>query len=313
MCVLFILYKDVAEKSLIRSAQICLHSLVPSLFPFMIAADLLCRANNTSILPKLLLGWTLGFPICAKAGAESYAEGRISYPVFRMMVCCGSIPSLPFTVGVCGDMFGKGNGIVLYIIVLSSALLCIPKFHIEEEYNSPKKITNVLNLSFGEELSSSISTCTLRMLSICGYVCFFSLLCDVLSEGLKISLFKCILGGILEFSGGVIRCKELGIVGLIPCAAILSFSGLSVYMQILSVERAAGCSSGGNDYIKSKITQAIISSITATGYVFRENILGKTILFLTSSILAYQFFRILQLIYRKRLKRIKSNNIIRVN
>ncbi len=313
ICVLFVLRKDIVRESLLRSAGMCMRSLVPSLFPFMIAADLLCRADGDgNVFTRLLLGWLFGFPICAKTGSQMYAEGRISYPVYRMMICCGSIPSLPFTVGIGSDMFGKENGAVLYLIVLSSAVMCIPQFDISTDKNSLSSRQKRPHLSFGEEVSSTVSVCTSRMLSICGYVCFFSLLCDVLSAGIGDPLCKCILGGILEFSGGVIRCKEIGSIGFIPCAAILSFSGLSVYMQILSVERGADVFVSGNDYLKAKSAQALISAIAATGYVFRDNIFGKAILCLVVGIFLYQFFRILQLIYRKRLKRVKSNNIISI-
>ena len=270
LCCVIFLFNSAPTKSLFSEiAVICVKSIAPSVFPFIVSSNILLAAVRSAPIKVktvliYVLGLFFGFPISVSFAAKLYARNEIGLNTYKKLVCCGGIPSIGFTIGMCGNRFGYEKAAYLYFITLASALLCSSFF--PDDIRTNKIITSQQqdDASVLSELSVSIKDGILRTVIVCGYVGFFYVLSGIICRNLKNGYAVTLICGFLEFSTGCARGFLLNDVdSYILCAGVLSFSGISVFMQSITIEKENNATVIKTEYLVSRLVQGILSCVMA--------------------------------------------------
>lgn len=265
------------------SLALCVKSLVPSLFPFMIISDFLISGCALSFIRAVLsvpiskafglsgdgacaalLGLVCGFPIGAKCALRLYNEKKISHAELSHIMSFCNIPSSAFVCGTVSVMLGSAKlGIILYVSLLLSSLVIglVGRGVYKYDRIPPSSATSPSEpvTAFTSAVTSSVPV----MLNVCAYVVFFSVvigyiksLCTALNLPDAVSV---LLSGLLEISGGMSSLYPLPTLLIPPTAAFfLGFSGLSVCFQIWSIDKNRCISR--KIFIFQKLIQGILCS-----------------------------------------------------
>ena len=269
MCII-ILDSKTAFLGTTAGIEICLKTVIPSLFPFLILSVLIngnLKGLNIPILRPigrltgipagceyiLLLGLLGGYPVGAQCIADAHKNGYIDTPTARRMLGFCSNAGPAFIFGMVGTLFVK-KGVIwaLWLIHIASAILTGLLLPGKTYKASQTQAGNPI--SFTGALEEGVRI----MLRICVWVIVFRILLQFLNVWFMESLpplVQVIFVGLLELSNGCIalqRCAEPIIFVLAGC--FLSFGGLCVAMQTVS---ATGNLSTGW-YIPGKILQTTI-------------------------------------------------------
>lgn len=232
--------------------QLCIQNLIPSLFPFLVVSNILTgnlagiHSRFTRLIGKLyhvpegsesilLTGIMGGYPVGGQCVSDAYKTGTISrVQANRMLMFCNQAgPSFIFGI-LAGQFPSISYAWALWGIQILSAFLTantVNKYNNESVSIHPK-----VNPSITDIIKKSVST----MAIICGWVIVFRVIISfadhwflwIVPENVRIILY-----GILELTNGCVNLHMIENVGVrfVVCAAILSFGGLCVTMQTLSV------------------------------------------------------------------------------
>lgn len=214
--------------------------VLPSLFPFFVATELLCKTNFAYILSKILnkfmrpifnvpgesslaliLGTISGYPVGAKVVCNLKQEKVISKIEAERLIAYTNNSGPLFILATIGiSLFNnKRIGFILLLSHIISALLVAYFFKFwkrdkleidfnENKFNSksmPIKLSN-----FGEILGNSIKSAISNILSIGGFIVLFSVILSILSTS-----------GIIEFVSNF-----LGILGIPKEISSALFTGI---------------------------------------------------------------------------------------
>ena len=248
--------------------SVCLETLIPSLFFFMVTASLLASSQAAQFLSWILspithfflrlprqLGFPLlisaigGYPVGAAMLCQLYSQDKISTRQASRMVCFCCNPSPAFLIGGVGlGMLGNAKaGWVLYIGSLLSSLLIGFFLGLGEKGQASSSLSKgPLLPSLPRSMKSSVSS----MVVMCGYVLFFSGLSALLEisgalEALgtwlhlndgQISTLSCLFSGLLEVTSGAWACSNASpFCQTVLLPFFVSFSGLSVICQVAAL------------------------------------------------------------------------------
>lgn len=185
--------------------------VLPSLFPFFIATELLCRTNFISIMGKLLnkimrpifnvpgesataliLGTISGYPIGAKVVCNLKKQKILSKAESERLIAYTNNSGPLFILGSIGiALFGnKQIGIILLAShIIASLIVGIlfknwKKNEIKINYSAFEKMNNkMIKISdLGEILGDSIKNAISTVLTIGGFVVVFSVIISILEE-----------------------------------------------------------------------------------------------------------------------------------
>lgn len=197
--------------------------VLPSLFPFFVATELLCQTNFTYILGKILnkfmkpifnvpgesaiaiiLGTISGYPVGAKVVCNLKSKKIISKIEAERLIAYTNNSGPLFILGTVGiALFGdKKVGFILLISHILASLMvayCFKfwkkdKFDInyrETQFNS--KLTPMKISDIGEILGSSIKKAISTILLIGGFIVIFSVILSILETSGILNLFANIL------------------------------------------------------------------------------------------------------------------------
>ena len=272
-----------AVSAVIEGLNLCLETLIPSLFPFIFLSSILSPSIIGKHIPGLtaigrimgipagceslfLIGLLGGYPVGAQCIAQASREGSISREIgARMMAFCSNAgPSF---------LFGMGTRLfpdtwmcwALWVIHIASAIavsLIVPNQKV-----TPAKKVRASNAPIAIVLKKSIQT----MATVCGWVILFRVLltfCQRWFLWLLPGHLTVLFTGILELANGCYDLKEIADIRLrfILFSGMLGFGGLCVAMQTFSVCDELDC----RWYIPGKILQSIISIILSYFLISRE-------------------------------------------
>lgn len=272
--------------------QLCGNTLIPSLFPFFVCANLIAElglaaklsAFSAPVLQKLfgisaaacsafVLGLIGGYPAGAQMCTNLYASGAITKQEAERLVkfCNNAGPA--FIFGVMGSgIFGSFRcGIILFLSQLLSAIFIGLLQKKRSTALFTKKSAPFDARSFPEAFTNAVKKAGQSVLQICMFVTVFSVISAFLSPlFLRIvpESVSPILRGMLELSSGARALKEAALptAGKLAAASfLLAFSGLSVCAQTVSVLQQADLS--GDGILTFKLLQGIIAAVCAI--VFR--------------------------------------------
>lgn len=264
------------SKTAVLGAQegisLCLRSVIPSLFPFIMLTNLMAGALGGTTAPLLRpLGKVLGIPAGAEGiflagilggyptGAqmihEAWKYNQLSTKEARRMLgfCNNAGPA--FLFGMLGPFFSSQKYLwLLWGIHILSAMIA--------GILLPGRSNGAVNTISSQK--PSITGALKRSVAVIGYVCGWVVLFRVLFAFcsrwflwlLPIEAQAAIYG-LLELAGG---CCSLNLVAeetlrFVICSALLAFGGLCVAMQTASVTGSLGL----GQYLPGKLIQTISS------------------------------------------------------
>lgn len=252
--------------------DLCIRSVVPSIFPFLVLSGLLtsalvgCDATMLRPLGRLigipkgtealfLTGTVGGYPIGAQTIHQAWEKGLLSKKDAHRMLgfCCNAGPS--FLFGILGIQFTHRAYLwMLWAIHIFSALIVgisLPSTRsIEVKFEKSSVCT------FPEALKKAVHT----MAIICGWVIFFRVLLAFLDRWILWIVpiaVKVTIHGFLELANGCCNLNLITSEGLrfVVASGMLGFGGICVYLQTLSVTGSLGA----GQYLRGKCLQTVIS------------------------------------------------------
>ncbi len=247
-----ILDSRTAFSGAVEGIDLCIRTVIPSLFPFFVLSILLTSYLSRTRAPilrpigklfgvpsgaeiMLLTGYLGGYPVGAQGVSQTFDADQLSRTdAQRMTVICNN----------CGPafLFGMAAGafddpltawMIWGIIILSGWILSIilPKGGRPSAHIRP-----VRPLTYMQSLDLSI-----RVLArVCGWIILFRILLSFLDRWILWYFpqeIRVVISGIFELANGCTGLKDVSNEGLrfMICTGLLSFGGLCVTMQTFSV------------------------------------------------------------------------------
>lgn len=252
--------------------ELCLQTVIPSLFPFFLLSILLTSSflgisipflrpigafcgipkGAESILVSAFLG---GYPVGAQSIAEAYHSGNLPRDSAQRMLAFCNNAGPAFLFGMVASIFPeRWIPWALWGIQIVSAFLVawlIPHPNLAPVHFSQAVPRN---------LTGSLSAAIRVMASVCGWVVLFRVVIAFLDRWLFWFLpetLQVALTGILELSNGCCELPKVVSPALrfVLCAVILSFGGVCVTMQTLSVTTGLSM----RCYFTGKLLQTFLS------------------------------------------------------
>ncbi len=267
--------------------SLCLASVIPALFPFFVAAQLLTSLGAAEVLGRaagplfrrlfgidsagaaaFLLGLLGGYPVGAKTTGSLVWQGLLSpEDGARLLAFCNNAGPA-FILGIVGNgvFHSSRAGVWLYLLHAASAtavglLLCRaggatkpPAVPRTAPAVPTKKPPASLAAAFIEAVQSGVHA----MAGVCGFVIFFLVLLRLV-EGALGSLPP-LAAGFLELTNGILRLTP-DRRGFITAAGLLGWGGLSVHGQTAAVLSGSGISL--QRYLPAKALQGALSAVLA--------------------------------------------------
>lgn len=263
-----------------ESARLAFVSVLPTLFPFLIAADLLISLRVTNAAgrllggmmprlfrqpreaaPVLLLGVLSGYPVGAAAARRLYEEGRCSTEQAERLVALCNNSGPAFVVGVVGAALWDSPkvGWMLYGCHIAAALLSGMLLSIGSPMprdSRPRGTSEAKPLfpAFVSAVKNSAMTC----LFIAAFVIFFGVVISLLPTGNGTA--GVLLSGLLEMTTGVTKVSTLAQAPYLRLALqsfLIGTAGLSIFCQVASVLEGSGLSL--TPYCYGKLLQGAIA------------------------------------------------------
>jgi len=276
-----------------QGIDLCIKTVIPSLFPFFFLSGFLTNAlsgaslsiltpiRNLCSLPKgsdsiLITGFLGGYPVGARSIGDAYAEGRLHTQDAAHLLSFSSNAGPAFLFGMVSGLFERPYiPLLLWAIQIASAIL-VGMVHPSGPCRELTGTECNTQLSVPAAMKSSLSV----MASVCGWVILFRVLIVFLNRWILWAfpeILSVILTGLLELANGCCRLAEISQPELrfVLCSGFLSFGGLCVTMQTASV--IAGLPL--RHYLTGKLLQTLFSLLLSAAAVL--NIGLPVFLFLT--------------------------------
>ncbi len=307
LTLILLLCSGLAFEKIREGLEICFRGVIPSVFLSTVASGIITKAMSagsvSSPVPILLCGLLFGGQVGASGAAALLRDGKSDAKTYKRVICHSGVPSPFFVLSACRDAFGASNALCIYLITVLSSLVL---WSSDGSTRKCGKMPNTSDDSKGVPITRLICDCiresALSTVSVCAFVTLFYTLSSILTHRLDNKIITALVAGILEFSSGCIACTRIGgVCGIVLCCAILSFGGISVFMQICSIQSSFGTPMTVKEYLTSRLVQALLSSILSIAVFTKSTAFAGIFAVFTAIILLRRPF--LQKIYVKRLKR----------
>ena len=281
-------------ESVTFSISIWKDNLFPTLFPFFIVSSLLMHYGFVDIIGSLLsypmqklfnlpgcCGFVLaasmfsGFPSGAKYTTDLVKNNKITKQQAESLLSFTHYSNPLFILGMIGTIL-LNNQTIAYLILISHIIsgLLVGIIYSKKNKtlikNTPiipsSKNIKTTNQNFGEVLTTTIFDSLNTMFLLLGVVTIFLILTTFINEIITLpDYLKVIISGTLEMTQGVKLANSINlplIIKTILITGIISFGGLSVHTQVISII--------SNQKIKYKpfLLARITHSILAMVFVF---------------------------------------------
>ena len=277
---LLILDSKTAMKGAAEGIELCLRSVIPSLFPFFMLSILLTSALSSLSLPfpksfgkicglpqktegLFLIGLLGGYPVGAQVVADAYRSGSLSKETAQRLLGFCSNAGPAFIFGIAGCLFSnQWIPWIIWLVHILSAVSVGAILPAKTAQTATKQSSRPMTLqqAFNRSLRS--------MASISGWIILFRILISFLDRWFLWLLPKTggiFIAGCLELANGIFALQSINseAIRFILCSTFLGFGGVCVSMQTASVTGELGT----GFYFPGKLLQGVIccslSSITA--------------------------------------------------
>lgn len=271
---LIILDSRTAVNAAKGSIDMCIKTVVPSVFPFLflggaIAAEI--AGTHISILERILhiprgtagyflIGQLCGYPVGAKLLQNAVERNEIDQSAATRMVSFCNNASPAFIIGIMTPFFSNiWIPIILWLIQIVSSLLLgmlLPKGP-EKEISEAKRQKQNLTKIMADSIMGTVT--------ICGWIVLLGIVLAYMSEPIlkKLSpLGNVILSGSIELTSGLFRMYHIRSesIRFTISSVLLSLGGICVLLQTKSVAPSVSV----REYLFARFIHAIISSTAAT-------------------------------------------------
>ncbi len=298
-----------------KAIELCINTVIPSLFPFLICSGLLSALGASALCSRYLsplmrplfgipgsgalafiLGIISGYPTGAICAADLYRHGECTKAeAERMTAFCNNSGPL-FIIGVVGTgILGKTEiGMYLFISNIVSALLCgmiIRFLPIPRESGQLQLSPSAFNTKKDtvRSLGSVIDNSVFSMTKICAFIILFSVVGAVLPRFWATPFIH----SFLEITGGINSVYPMKLDPVLKLSLIsffIAFSGISVLLQVASVISPCGLSV--KPYFCGKLLQGAfsfaITYVLFTYFPITENVFSVEASPVIQSITPYQ-------------------------
>ena len=227
----------------LSGVQLCLQTVIPSLFCFMVLTGFLINSGLYRLIslplgpltkglfclpPSMgsvvLLSLIGGYPMGAKSIAGLLEQGRLDRATAQRMLpfCCCAGPSFIITA-VGSGMFGSAQaGILLYLVQLFVSILLGAVLGMRERGQQRRMLCDPLPaqrasnfMPMSQAFVLSVSQAVSALGQMCGFVILFKALSDILSSTLEGGVLSCLLLGSLVTNR--LSAGKRAAVGALPC------------------------------------------------------------------------------------------------
>jgi sporulation integral membrane protein YlbJ len=292
--ILLLFYTDSAVAAVRQGLLLCRDTVIPALFPFMVASEILVGCGGAAAIGNVfsrpvkrilgmpgaaacpvVLGALCGFPTGARAAAALYDTGVLSARQCTRLLTFINNPSSAYMISAVGaSLLGSRRlGLLLWGVSLLCSLgtALVTRVLMPDDSDGTAPAPRPVRMG-AEVFTSAVSTAAQSMLAVCAYVLFFSAVLGALQSALAhLALppaVSALLYGIVEMSGGIARAAEVANTAqaAMLCAGISCWSGLSVMCQIMTVCHGRGFAF--LPYLLAKAAQALTAA-ALTGLAVR--------------------------------------------
>ena len=287
LAVVLVFRGDIFARGIRQGIELCLQTVIPSLFCFMILTCFLMQSGLYRVLSLplgpvckqllylpgetgsvVLLSLIGGYPMGAQAIAGLVRQNRLARDEAQRMLafCCCTAPSFAVTA-VGSGMFGSSHaGLLLYGIQVGVSLGMGAALGLRARFKKripalPASVpcVSVSPSRLGEAFVSAVGSSVSTMAQMCGFILLFAALQQAVQQAGS-SAAGCLLLGLCEVTNG---CRlAAGIPhGLVYASLFLSFGGLSVIAQIAGILRGTGLHL--LPFAAARIIHAVISAAAA--------------------------------------------------
>lgn len=254
--------------------EVCIKTVIPSLFPFFVLSILLGGALREErmgflapiarllrvpdgAMPLILVGLLGGYPVGAQGVALAHREGRLHQAdAWRMLAFCSNAgPAFIFGMGA--RLFPQ-----LWVCFLVWAVHIASSWCVALLTPCDHTHTAAIATGGGISLPQAMRQAIITLASVCGWVVLFRILIAFADRWALWAVsreIRAMLIGAAELANGCCTLPEIPGTGLrmTAFASLLSFGGLCVAMQTASV--CQGTNLGL--YLPGKVCQAAISCL----------------------------------------------------
>ena len=264
--------------------NLCKNVIVPSVFPYMVIADLIVSfvdfrqfrllsftferifAQKREALSAFILGILCGFPLGVIRACELYKRGVISKDEAERLIGFSNNAGLAFVVSGIGlGLLGDATlGVILYLTSIISSILVGALFAKRKCGNKGDiKATQANTEPIRYSLTESIKRAGLNTIGVCSFIIIFSAMCGLIRSLSLPSYLYLLLVSLLEVGSATSIISKATYLKEPIKLAYLAFatasSGISVHLQARSHLTDLGISQ--RLYIPMKLLEGILCAI----------------------------------------------------
>lgn len=255
-----LLHEPETKSGIIQGIDLCIQTLVPSLFPFLFLSIFLVRSGTCSTAGKfssrlteiffrlpgccagvILMGMLGGYPVGISMTEELMMHGELTRSQARRIAlfCVNAGPA--FAISAVGTaMAGSTHtGIILYLSGAAALLITgILTRYLSDREEGVKKPRNAQPLPLTDAMTTSVASAVKAMVNICAWVLLFCAAGNLIRLIPMPEQLRSGVTYILEISSGCAQAARH--VSPPVLSAMLSFSGLCVICQLMPEARRCG-------------------------------------------------------------------------
>lgn len=264
---------DTVLKAVGFALDIWKSNIFPSLFPFFMLSEFLIHYGFVELVSELfrnvmqklfringyasfvfIMSIISGFPSSAKYTRELYLNGKLNKEEAAKLLTFTHFSNPLFILGTVSILFLKNKeiGILIlichYVVNIIIGLIFRNYAPSKYEYRKTsikdailimhkKRIANAK--SFGKIISTSVLNTMQTLVLILGTITVFLIITTIIDNNLPLNkYYQAIINGTIEMTQGLKYVSQLGIplkLKSVLTVMMLSFGGLSVHIQILSI------------------------------------------------------------------------------
>ena len=282
------IYSKIVKETIIFGINLWLHTLIPSIFPFLLISKLLVKYNILNIINNLfgsyieklfkisknstyvvLLSIISGFPSGSIYIKDLLEKKQISVKEANKLITFTSFSSPLFVISFIGETLlnNRNIGINIYLIHLITGLLVgfLFKSDINRNINN-KPINN--EESFIKNLIDSLNESFSILINMLGIILFFLIILSLLNTFLPNNIITLLLKGLIEITTGVIYISKSSLSIKLKSSLIgliISFNGLSIHFQVKNIINNSNINY--KNYLIARIIHAVLCFIVVYAIV----------------------------------------------
>lgn len=232
--------------------ELCLKTVVPSLFPFFVLSGLVVGSWGADLkmprclsgilpgmadrMPALILPAFLGgYPVGAQAVCQSWRSGNLTKEEAQRLLAFSSNAGPAFLFGMVGQMFPEPQMVwLLWAVHILGALFAAHCLSVP----SPSESIRTIPQAGSDPVREAVKI----MGVVCGWIVLFRTLIAFLDRWALWAVppaVRVLLVGLLELSNGCLELANISNVAVrfLVCSCLLAAGGLCVTLQTASVTR----------------------------------------------------------------------------